>query len=51
MSEAGLTVTYKRTKDPETEADMIMLKAVNLHEEAIRQIFRNFDLGPNGRNE
>jgi hypothetical protein len=50
MSEAGLTVTYLRTREPETDAEAIMLRAVNLQEEAIRQIFRNFDMGPNGPN-
>jgi hypothetical protein len=47
MSEAGLTVTYLRTREPETDAEAIMLRAVNLQEEAIRQIFRNFDMGGN----
>jgi hypothetical protein len=50
MTEAGLTVTYSRTREPETDAEGIVLRAVNLQEEAIRQIFRNFDMGNNGPN-
>lgn len=51
MSEADLTITYSRAEDPESGLDAIWLRAVNLQEEAIRQIFRNFDMGSHGPRE
>lgn len=48
MTEAGFQIVYSRPKDKDTGQELgVMIRAVNPQEEAIRQIFRNFD--PNGR--